>query len=1203
MSVPDYPLEQTVDFKFTSRAFATGVPTTLSGTPVIQIYEDNSLTQITGAETLTVDFDGVTGLNNLRVVMTAANGLESGKSYHAVISTGTVGGTSVVGEVVQQFSIERSPALRPATTGRTLIVESDGVARADTREWLGTAVTLSLTTNKPEMDLFSVSDDVTPADNMESQYDGVTGLTGDTFPATQAGVGSLASGGGGLKVLASSVVITTGTETSGTVSSTEELDGTVHTITNAAGTTDFYYEFDVGTIGVATSVIWDGFVNANADTDQVFYFDWASTTFKQIGSVDGQNGTTVNAQSFELPIGATDDDGTVRIRFESTDSIDTNTDRILVEFTRVAAQAIVFAEGTAQSGGANTIQLESGDVAFNNQFVRARVTLISGIGAGQENIITDSVAATDTLTVATTWNVNPDSTTEYVITPGQTHSSTRNGGYDGEVHVDTLNGTAGTQIGVSGTSSKPVDNLTDAYVIAADAQVNTNNFKISTGSAITLPSDSSNKNFTGLGYTLALNGQNIAGARFTGPDLVSGTGTGLDAAFFVAAFGTVTLDQCSGQTIGFVGTFTIGTAGGSFNFGNVGVVGDNPGKIDFGSALNSSEVFLQDYTGGNLEILNAGAGTGTYKFEMSGKGDFTINANCSDTTVIVLRGNIDLMNNSAITTITQDVNYSSANVNAEVDTGLTDFFTSSAQLVNDIWDEDIVAAHGTADTGGFLLRAVGDKISDQPHDANLFDQLKQIVSMFEYRTLSPSESIGQIFKVDPVNGATFASGARGGISDPLLSIQDAHDNLVTANKSDVIELVSGAVSGATTHTSASAITISKERTKIRGPGLGFIVARSTNGDVFTVTGRDVQFLNFSVNTSGAGSGKGIQATGASALAIVGMSFEDTRGDAINLSDCEGVVIAGCLFKNVGLVGSGNGVVVTAGTGESGDEMLISNNLFSSVQGDAIKLDPSGTGTINDVRILGNFITNSSSNGVNITGSGANRTEITLNLISGSGSSDVVDSGTATTNENNEQWAKNSVATEARLSELDPANLPADIDEILVDTTEIGVAGVGLTNLGGMSTGMKAEVEVEANDALVGQKLDHLVAVADGDDPVDGSIMAHIVSATEDWSTFIPATDSLEASQAEHDSTQTTLAALNDISADEIWDEPIVEPTGIFAWASATPRIMMTTLGVLMRNEISSDSDSVDIRNDADSANLWTYSSADTGTVYTSGEAV
>ena len=98
MSVPDYPLGQTLDFKFTTRAVAVSqinpVPTTLAGSPAVEVYEDNSTTQITVGETLTVDFDGITGLNNLRIVATAGNGYESGKSYQAVLSAGTVGGST-----------------------------------------------------------------------------------------------------------------------------------------------------------------------------------------------------------------------------------------------------------------------------------------------------------------------------------------------------------------------------------------------------------------------------------------------------------------------------------------------------------------------------------------------------------------------------------------------------------------------------------------------------------------------------------------------------------------------------------------------------------------------------------------------------------------------------------------------------------------------------------------------------------------------------------------------------------------------------------------------------------------------------------------------------------------------------------------------------------------------------------------------------
>lgn len=102
-----------------------------------------------------------------------------------------------------------------------------------------------------------------------------------------------------------------------------------------------------------------------------------------------------------------------------------------------------------------------------------------------------------------------------------------------------------------------------------------------------------------------------------------------------------------------------------------------------------------------------------------------------------------------------------------------------------------------------------------------------------------------------------------------------------------------------------------------------------------------------------------------------------------------------------------------------------------------------------------------------------------------------------------------------------ANMSADIAAVKAQTTaietdtqdiqaQIGTAGAGLTDLGGMSTGMKAEVESEANDALVAQKLDHLVAVADADDVADDSIIAKLAASDGDWSGFAGSDDSLEA---------------------------------------------------------------------------------------------
>lgn len=106
----DITLEDTIFIAFTTRAFATGIPTVLAGSPVVSAYEDAGLTQITAGITLGVDHDSVVGLNMLTIVATGGNGFEAGKDYQLVITTGTVGGVSVVGEVVGSFSIGRSAA-------------------------------------------------------------------------------------------------------------------------------------------------------------------------------------------------------------------------------------------------------------------------------------------------------------------------------------------------------------------------------------------------------------------------------------------------------------------------------------------------------------------------------------------------------------------------------------------------------------------------------------------------------------------------------------------------------------------------------------------------------------------------------------------------------------------------------------------------------------------------------------------------------------------------------------------------------------------------------------------------------------------------------------------------------------------------------------------------------------------------------------
>lgn len=128
----DIRLGDTIDIKFTTRAFATGVPTVLTGSPTIAAYPSNSTTEITAGITLTASLDSVVGMNNVRIVATSGNGYVTATNYTLVITAGTVGGTSVVGECVGSFSIEARSALMPTTAARTLVVDAAGLADANT---------------------------------------------------------------------------------------------------------------------------------------------------------------------------------------------------------------------------------------------------------------------------------------------------------------------------------------------------------------------------------------------------------------------------------------------------------------------------------------------------------------------------------------------------------------------------------------------------------------------------------------------------------------------------------------------------------------------------------------------------------------------------------------------------------------------------------------------------------------------------------------------------------------------------------------------------------------------------------------------------------------------------------------------------------------------------------------------------------------
>ena len=143
----DIALGATLNAKFTT-VQATGAPTTLAGSPVISAYPDNSTTELTAGITLTVDFDSRTGLNNVAVAATGANGYLAGSNYDLIVTVGTVNSVSAVGYPAGEFSIQARPP-QAAAVGATpaLGITDAGVMQA------GSAGGGTLAATAPSVDL------------------------------------------------------------------------------------------------------------------------------------------------------------------------------------------------------------------------------------------------------------------------------------------------------------------------------------------------------------------------------------------------------------------------------------------------------------------------------------------------------------------------------------------------------------------------------------------------------------------------------------------------------------------------------------------------------------------------------------------------------------------------------------------------------------------------------------------------------------------------------------------------------------------------------------------------------------------------------------------------------------------------------------------------------------------------------------------
>lgn len=220
-------------------------------------------------------------------------------------------------------------------------------------------------TNEVSADMTKVSGDATAADNLEATYDG-TGYTDNYAPAQQQQLNSIAIGTAAISTVADSVSITQGSETNA-YTDTHTRNGIYHSIVDATGTTDLYYEFDVGGNGVPVSVSFVGYVLGLNDSIKVFGYNWGSTTWEQIGSIAGGASAVDVERTFSMyatHIGTGANIGKVRVRLYNT-GLTTSTlaiDQLYVSYA-VVTQSVGYANGAIW---VDTVNGTSGSTAFVN---------------------------------------------------------------------------------------------------------------------------------------------------------------------------------------------------------------------------------------------------------------------------------------------------------------------------------------------------------------------------------------------------------------------------------------------------------------------------------------------------------------------------------------------------------------------------------------------------------------------------------------------------------------------------------------------------------------------------------------------------------------------------------------------------------------------------------------------------------------------
>ena len=153
---------------------------------------------------------------------------------------------------------------------------------------------------------------------------------------TQELIGNIAVGSAGISTTAGAFVKSGSEPETNTYTATHQLDGIYHIVEDVGNATDAYYQFDIGPNGIPVEFEWTGYALGKGDTYSIFAYNYGTTSYDQIGTIDGTQGTTVQSKSFSMlvaHVGTGANDGLVRFRFTSANGAAIATDRLLATYT------------------------------------------------------------------------------------------------------------------------------------------------------------------------------------------------------------------------------------------------------------------------------------------------------------------------------------------------------------------------------------------------------------------------------------------------------------------------------------------------------------------------------------------------------------------------------------------------------------------------------------------------------------------------------------------------------------------------------------------------------------------------------------------------------------------------------------------------------------------------------------------------------